>query len=85
MYKNILGTCWMIAVQMIFSFGDVTKAKMQEKMQNIIKSVKRYEKDDIKIRQVIDELIRNANARQVIDKLIRDVKKENLRDIFWII
>jgi hypothetical protein len=69
MYKNILGTCWMIAVQMIFSFGDVTKEKMQKKMQYIIKSVKRYEKDDMKIRQVIDELIHNA-------------EKENLRDIF---
>jgi hypothetical protein len=82
MYKNILGTCWMIAVQMIFSFGDVTKEKMQKKMQYIIKSVKKDEKDDMKIRQVIDELIRNANARQVIDELIRNANIENLHDIF---
>ena len=34
-YKNILGTCWMIAIQMIFSFGDVTSNYLHCIMKNL--------------------------------------------------
>jgi hypothetical protein len=34
-YKNVWGTCWMIAIQMVISFGDVTKDKLEQKMLEI--------------------------------------------------
>jgi len=32
-YRNILGTCWMIAIQMIFSFSDVTRDILEDIMK----------------------------------------------------
>ena len=35
-FKNVLGTCWMIAAQTILCFGDLTKDAFQKKMLEII-------------------------------------------------
>jgi hypothetical protein len=34
-YKNILGTCWMVAIQMIFSFGGVSGRLLEKNIQKM--------------------------------------------------
>ena len=31
-FKNILGTCWMIAIQMMMCFGDATKDQIEREL-----------------------------------------------------
>ena len=34
-YKNILGTCWMVAIQTMFSFGDATSVLLERNIKSI--------------------------------------------------
>ena len=34
-YKNVLGTCWMVAIQTMFSFGDTTSGLLEKNIKEI--------------------------------------------------
>ncbi len=70
-YRNILGTCWMIAIQMIFSFGDVTR----DILEDIMKKINIHnEKEMEKINDQINDFINNR-----IEKVQNDC---NLKNVF---
>ena len=69
-YKNILGTCWMIAIQMIFSFGDVTSNYLQCIMKNFKIN------DEKEMEELIDQI--NYFIENQIQKVQNDCKLKNV-------
>jgi TPR repeat protein len=70
-YRNIIDTCWMIAIQMIFSFGDVTSNILENIMEKI--NIHKY-KEMEQISDQINDFIENR-----IQKVQNDC---NLKNVF---
>jgi TPR repeat protein len=69
-FKNTIGTCWMVAIQNMLVFGDNTKNFLEEILNNISK------KQIYDIKEIICE------KKYFIDKQIQDVKNNsNLNNI----
>jgi TPR repeat protein len=78
-YKNLLGTCWAVATQMIFSFGHVTSNQLNEKMElfNTGTSEERLTQRDAFIEKQINEVYKNL---KLYDFLPEDIFHEPKRD-----
>ncbi len=80
-YKNILGTCWAVAIQTIFTFGQATS----ENLKKIMKSFNLQNKS-IFINNKIQEVISNPQLNDFFSHDILDDKKhiflKNILDKF---
>lgn len=81
-FKSLLGTCWMISIQMIFSFGDVTKNELEVTMNNIkpitklinyIEELAPYK--TIFIDKQINKILNNCNLKNVLPINIFNTEK----------
>jgi TPR repeat protein len=80
-FKNILGTCWMITIQMIFSFGDVTS----KSIECIMKSIQINDKIKY-INAQIQKVKNDNNLKKVLPNNIFNIDKidylKNILDKF---
>jgi TPR repeat protein len=81
-FKNLLGTCWMISIQMILSFSDVTNNELEVIMNNIkpIKKSINYIEElapykTIFINKQIDKILNNCNLKNVLPLYIFNTEK----------
>ena len=56
-YKNILGTCWMVAIQMIFTFGSISGHNLEENIREM----------------TIGDMIERAKNVPNVEKILPDV------------
>jgi hypothetical protein len=71
-FNNIHGTCWMISIQMIFSFGDVTS----NSIECIMKSLKMSDKEKY-INTQIQIVENDCNLKKVLPNNIFNIDKIN--------
>jgi TPR repeat protein len=79
-FKNILGTCWMVAIQTILCFGDVT-SKIIEKFMSTIKSRK---DEDINLARLkyylvdtqIKKIMNNPELREILPDLFSNPSRK---------
>jgi hypothetical protein len=64
-FKNVLGTCWMIASQTILCFGDLTKDAFQKKILEIIKLPNNKLKENIN-----NLLIKKAQSNTILVEIL---------------
>ena len=97
-FKNILGTCWMIAIQTIFCFGDTTKDNFENIMENfskniyidyiqkkdIVKNLIRRVMENKKLSNVFPEDIFNPDNSKYLEKILEKIIDRYLSKIFAI-
>jgi hypothetical protein len=90
-YKSLLGTCWMISIQTIFSFGDITKNELEVLMNNIkptTKSINYIEElapyKIIFINKQIEKILNNCNLKNILPLYVFNTEKiEFLKKILY--
>ena len=78
-YKNLLGTCWAVATQMIFSFGHLTSEKLNERMElfNTGTSEERLKLRDAFIETQINTVQENEELKDFFPSYIFILPKRN--------